>query len=176
MTTANIGGVPPHANPAVRTKQAVENKPEGGKKTVNDVLASLREMMPGWTISTSSADWGEGFRNIQIDREILQRMADDPREMEKYKSMILDLENAVPELEKWQQENPGQSLIFELFLDAEGKTTSLSIVKMLLGVETRTTFELSGDRLSWAELLSQKLEALNKGQVEDINGTRSWIT
>ena len=176
MTMANIGGIPPHASSNVKAKQAVENKPEGGKKTVNDVLASLREMMPGWTISTSSADWGEGFRNIQIDREILQRMADDPREMEKYKSMILDLENAVPELEKWEQENPGQSMIFELFLNSEGNMTSMSIVKTLLGVETRTTFDLSGEHLSWTELIRQKLEALNQGQVEDLTGTRSWIT
>jgi len=176
MTMANISGPSIHAGSPVKSKQNVENKTEGGKKTVDDVLASLREMMPGWTISTSTADWGEGFRNIQIDREILQRMADDPKEMEKYKSMILDLNDAVAELEKWEQENPGQSILFELIVNAEGNATSLSIVKTLLGVEKRTTFDLPDDSTSWADLIRQKLSDLDHAQVEDDFGSKSWIT
>jgi len=176
MTTTNISGASAQASSSVKAKQAIENKPAGGKKTVDDVLASLRSMMPGWTISTSTADWGEGFRNIQIDREILQRMADDPKEMEKYKAMILDLENTVSELEKWKQENPGQSIIFELSLDAKGGATSLSIVKTLMGVETRTALNLPDDKSSWADIIRQRLDALNQGQVEDAYGSKSWVT
>ena len=176
MTMSNISGPSFLASSAVKAKQPVDNKPEGGKKTVDDVLAHLRELMPGWTISTSTADWGEGFRNIQIDREILQAMADDPREMEKYKSMILDFENSVPDLEKWMQENPGQSIVFELSLNGKGGVTSLSVVQTLLGVEKRTVFDLPDDKTSWADLIRQKLDALNQGQVEDAFGSKSWIT
>jgi len=176
MNTSNIGGPSAAAGSAVNAKQAVNNKTEGGKKTVDDVLATLRELMPGWTISTSTADWGEGFRNIQIDREILQRMADDPKEMEKYKSLILDLENAASALEKWSQENPGQSVIFELSLDAKGEVTSLSIVKTLMGAETRSVFELPEEKSSWIEFIQQRLEAIAQGQVEDADGSKSWVT
>jgi len=175
MNTSNISGAST-ANSAVKAKQVANNKPEGGKKTADDVLNTLREMMPGWTISTSTADWGEGFRNIQIDREILQRMADDPKEFEKYKNIILGFEEMVPDLEKWGQENPGQSLVFQLSFDKAGNATSMSIVKTLLGVETKTTFDLPEDKLSWADIIRQKIEALNQGQVEDAFGSKSWIT
>ena len=176
MAISNISGSSAQASSAVKTKQNVENKPAGGKKTVDDVLATLRELMPGWTISTTTADWGEGFRNIQIDREILQRMADDPREMEKYKNMILDFENSVSDLEKWAQENPGQSIIFELSLDDKGGINSLSVVRTLMGVESRTVFELPEDRSSWADLIRQKIDALQQSKVEDAFGSSSWIT
>jgi len=176
MNTSNISGATASASSAVNTKHSVNNKSESGKKTVNDVLATLRELMPGWTISTSTADWGEGFRNIQIDRDILQRMADDPKEMEKYKNMILGFEKMVPELEKWGQENPGQSLIFQLSFDKDGNATSMSIVKILLGVETKTTFDLPEDKLSWTDIIRQKIDALNQGKVEDAYGSKSWVT
>jgi len=176
MSTANISGPSTQASSPVKSNQSVENKSAGGKKTVDDVLATLRELMPGWTISTSTADWGEGFRNIQIDREILQRMADDPKEMEKYKAMILDLENAVAPLEKWTQENPGQSIIFELSLNANGEVSSVSIVKTLLGTESRTVFDLPEETPLWADLIRQKLDSLIQGQVEDEFGSKSWVT
>ena len=176
MSSSNIGGVPAHASSSVKSNQPVSNKQEGGKKSIDDVLATLRELMPGWTISSSTADWGEGFRNLQIDPEILQRMADDPKEMEKYKNMILELENVVQDLEKWGQENPGQSLRFELSLNADGEVTSLSIVKTLLGTETRTVFDLPEERSTWADIIRQRVEALAQGQVEDAFGSKSWIT
>ena len=175
MNTSNISGHSA-ATSSVKAKQAVNSKPEGGKKTADDVLNALREMMPGWTISTSTADWGEGFRNIQIDRDILQRMADDPKEFEKYKSIILGFEEMVPDLEKWGQENPGQSLVFQLSFDKAGNATSMSIVKTLLGVETKTTFDLPEDKSSWADIIREKIDALNKGQVEDAFGAKSWVT
>jgi len=176
MSSSNISGLSTQANSPVKTGQAAETKTAGGKKTVDDVLATLRELMPGWTISTTTADWGEGFRNIQIDREILQRMADDPKEMEKYKAIILDLEQAASALEKWEKENPGQSIIFELSLDENGEVTAMSIVKTLMGTETRSIFELPEDKSKLIEYIQQKIEALNQGQVEDGFGSKSWIT
>ena len=176
MSMTNISGPSAQAGSAVNAKQAVNNKSEGGKKSVDDVLATLRELMPGWTISTSTADWGDGFRNLQIDREILQRMADDPKEMEKYKAMILDLENIVQDLEKFGQENPGQSMVFELSVDSKGNITSMSIVKTLMGVESRTVFDLPEESPLWANVIREKLDALSQGQVEDAFGTKSWVT
>jgi len=174
MSMTNISGAP--ATSSVNSKQPVSSKSDGGKKSVDDVLATLREMMPGWTISTSTADWGEGFRNIQIDREILQRMADDPKEFEKYKSMILGFEDMVEDLEKWGQENPGQSIVFEISLDNKGGVASMSIVKTLMGVETRTEFELPRDVSSWVDIIRQRVDALLQGQVEDVTGAKSWVT
>jgi len=176
MTMPKISGPSTRATASVKTKQSVGSFPEGGKKTADDVLASLREMMPGWTISTSTADWGDGFRNIQIDPEILRRMAEDPKEMEKYKNLILDFENMVSDLEKWSAENPGQSIIFEISLSSDGDATSMSIVKKLLGTETRTVFDLPEDRMSWADIIRQRVDALLQGQVEDEYGAKSWVT
>jgi len=172
----NISGSPVPASSQVNSKQPVSNKNEGGKKSVDDVLATLREMMPGWTISTSTTDWGAGFRNIQIDRDILQRMADDPKEMEKYKALILGFEDMVEDLEKWGRENPGQSIVFEISLDDKGGATSMSVVKTLMGIETRTEFELPEDRLTWADFIRQRVDALLQGQVEDASGAKSWVT
>jgi len=175
MAMTNINGLSALGSAPVRAKQNVENKPETGKKTVNDVLESLRKMMPGWTISTSTADWGEGFRNIQIDRDLLQEMADDPRAMEKYSALIRGFEDTVSELERWGQENPGQSIELGMSIDEMGNITALAIVKTLLGIEKSTSFELPGDKSSWAEIIREKLDALSKGQVEDIYGSKSWI-
>jgi len=172
---AGIGRASAPENASVRARQIEGSNPEGGIKTADDVLAHLRKMMPGWTITTNSADWSEGFRNIEIDREILQRMADDPKEMEKYESLILDLEKTAPELEKWALENPGQSVEFGISVDAHGNITALAVLKTLMGAELRTTFDLPVDRSSWSEYMRQKLEDLSQGQVEDINGTKSWI-
>ena len=175
MSTTNISGSPAQASSAVNSKQSVSNKHEGGRKSVDDVLATLRELMPGWTISTSTSDWGEGFRNIQIDRDILQRMADDPKEMEKYKTLILGFENMVEDLEKWGRENPGHSIVFEISLDNQKGVASMTVVKTLMGIETRTEFELPEDRLSWADFIKQRVDALLQGQVEDPTGAKSWV-
>jgi len=175
VSTTNVSGSPAHASSSINSKQPVNNKQEGGKKSVDDVLATLRDMMPGWTISTSKADWGEGFRNIQIDRDILQRMADNPKEMEKYKALILGFEDMVDDLEKWGRENPGQSIVFEISLNSKDGITSMSIVKTLMGIETRTEFDLPEDRLSWADFIRQRVDAFLQGQVEDTSGAKSWV-
>jgi len=176
MNTTNISGHPVQVNSSTNIKKTSESKPEGGKKTVDDVLASLREMMPGWTISTSTAEWGDGFRNIQIDYDILQQMADDPKEMEKYKALVQDLENVITEAEKWGEEKPGQSIMFDVSLDAKGGATSLSIVKMLMGMESRTTFELPEDKSTWADLIRERLDDFVKGGIDDGSGSKSWVT
>ena len=175
MTMANINGPSALGSSPVSARQITQPNTENGRKTVDDVLDSLRKMMPGWTISTSTADWGEGFRNIQIDREILQEMADDPKAMEKYSALLLDLENAVPALEQWGQENPGQSIEFGLSLDAKGNISALAVVKTLMGIDKHTAFDLPRDTSSWAEVIREKLDALNQGQVEDVYGSKSWI-
>ena len=175
MTTANLSRASAPESTAVRSKQIDKDKQESGIKTADDVLEYLRKMMPGWTITTSSADWGEGFRNIEIDRSILQEMADDPRAMEKYKSLILDLEKTAPELEKWGLENPGKSIEFGISVDAQGNATALAVVKTLMGAEIRTEFDLPSDRTTWIEIIRQKLEDLSQGKVEDLSGTTSWI-
>jgi len=175
MTTANLGGASALERSSLWARQIDNKKPEGGKKTADDVLAYLRELMPGWTITTNSAEWGEGFRNIEIDREILQRMADDPKEMEKYKALLLSFEDAVEGLEQWGKENPDQSVVFGISLDAEGNATAMAVVKTLLGVEKSSTFDLPSDRSSWAEFMKERLEALSQGQVEDATGSKSWI-
>jgi len=172
----NISGAPAHASSSVNSKQPV-SKHDGGKKSVDDVLASLRDLMPGWTISTSTADWGDGFRNIQIDPAILERMANDPKEFEKYKALILSFEDMVEDLEKWGSENPGQSLVFQISSNSEDETVSMSIVKTMLdGIESRTEFNLTGDRQSWADIIRERVEALLQGQVEDVTGAKSWLT
>jgi len=175
MTTTNLSGLSSLGKTPVGGVQITKHKTESGKKTVDDVLESLRAMMPGWTISTSTADWSEGFRNIQIDRDILQEMADDPEAMEKYSAMIRDLEGTVPELEKWGRENPGQSLEFGLSLDSEGNISALAVVRTLMGIEKSTAFSLPHDKSSWAQIIRDRLDALNTGQVEDIAGSRTWV-
>jgi len=175
MSTSNISGPSNPASSNVKSGHKIESKPASGKKSVDDVLATLREMMPGWTISTSTSDWGEGFRNIQIDRDILQRMADDPKEMEKYVNLIKSFEEKVPELEKWAQDNPGQSLVFQFSVNSNGDITSMSIMKTLLGVETRTVFDLPEDKSLWSDLIQQKLNELIQGQVDETTGSKSWI-
>jgi len=175
MTTANLSGLPVMGNSNVKAGQVTANKSMGGKKSADDVLAYLREMMPGWTITTSSADWGEGFRNIEIDRDILQRMANDPKEMEKYKALLLSFEDTVTELEKWGQENPGHSIILGFAVDAEGNTSATAVIKTLMGTETNTVFKLPDDKSTWVEFIRERLESLNQGQVEDAFGLKSWM-
>jgi len=173
MSIMNLGGLAVSESSYRKARQLVESKKEGGRKTADDVLASLREMKQGWTISTSSNDWGEGFRNIEISNSVLNRMANDPEMMIRYKAMILDLEDVVPELEEWKEQNPGQALEFGLAFDANN-SKAVGIVRTLMGGEIRTVFDLPDDRPSWAQLIEQKLESLRQGQTEDATGSTSW--
>jgi hypothetical protein len=158
-----------------RAREIVDNKPKGEKKTAEDVLASLRKMKPGWTISTTSADWTKGVRNIEIDYDVLERMAEDPETMVKFKALILDLEDAVPALEEWLKENPGTSMTFAFDIAANGNLKAVALLRTLMGQEVRTAFELYDDKTTWSGMIKQKLDALAQGQVEDAEGNRSWV-
>lgn len=174
MSMMNLGGLAVSESSYRRARQLVENKQDGGRRTASSVLSSLRQMKPNWTISTSSNDWGDGFRNIEISNSVLNRMAEDPEAMIRYKAMILDLEDVIPELEEWQAQNPGQSLEFGLSFADNGETQAMAIVRTLMGGQIRTVFDLPDDRPSWADLIQQKLEALQQGQTQDAYGSTSW--
>ncbi|MDR2168334.1 MAG: DUF6033 family protein [Clostridiales bacterium] len=171
MAVVNLGGLSVTESSYRKARGIVENKAGGGRKSAGDVLSSLRSMMPGWNISTSSANWGEGFRNIEIDVNTLNRMARDPEAMVRYKALILDLEGVVPSLEEWAAQNPDAEKSFEfgITMALDGMVTAVAMMRTLLGAETRTTFELPSDRASWAELITQKLNALNEGRAENVS-------
>ena len=179
MSIVNLKGLAVSENSYRRARQIVEEKqkPEGGRKSANEVLSSLRNMMPGWTITTNARDWGNGMRNIEISESILDRMAEDPEAMVRFKALILDLEDKVPELEEWAQQNYGRTLEFGITWDPDGSSTrAMGIVRTLMGADIRTNFELSNsDTTTWADMIRQKLEALSEGQVQDADGSRSWI-
>ena len=158
-----------------KAREIVGNKPQGTRKSTDEVLASLRKMMPGWTISTSKSDWTEGVRNIEIDEEVLQRMADDPDTMVKFKAIILDLEDAAPHLERWKEENPDSQLMFQFELLENGQLQAIALLKTLFGQEVETTFDMPTDRTTWGALVHGKLNALSQGRVEDAEGNRSWV-
>jgi hypothetical protein len=173
---ANVSGIFNPGSSLGKVAKAAPNKPEGGIKTAGDVLAYLREMMPGWTITTRASEWGEGVRNIEIDERILQKMADDPEAMVKFKALILDLEEAVPALEEWAAENEGKSLEFGFHIAANGQIQAIGIMRALLGgPPVRTVFELPEDKNTWLGFIQQKLDALAQGRVEDAEGNRSWV-
>ena len=175
MSIVNLNGLSVSENSLRRARKIVENKPQNGRKSIDDVLASLRQMKPGWNISMSSADWGEGFRNIEIGSGVLNRMAECSETMVRYKALILDLEDVVPELEEWAENNEGESLQFRIILDGNGITKAEGLVRTLLGGEKRTTFELNTNANSWSSLIQQKLEALQQGRAENAEGERSWL-
>ena len=177
LSIVNLSGLSVSESSYRRARQIVENKQQqGGKKTADSVLASIRQMKPGWVVDTHSGNWRPGVRNLEISPNVLSRMAEDPEVMVKYKAMILDLEDLVPELEEWAQQNEGKSLEFKITLDANGMSKAVGIVRTLMGGEMRTTFELpNNERATWSDLIRQKLDSLVEGRAEDANGERSWV-
>ena len=175
MATIQLGGLTVTKNSYQRARKLVEARTEGGKKSNTDVLNALRYMMPGWNISTSCKNWGEGLRNIEIDDETLRRMAEDPEEMIKFKALILDLEEKVPELEAWKAET-GKSFEFGLMFNENGECRALGLFRTLLGNNIKTTFELSENQSTWGDLIREKMEAMLEGKkVEEADGSNSWI-
>lgn len=179
MSIINLVGLSVSESSYRRARQIVESQPEGNRKSADDVLASLRQMMPGWNITTCASEWGSGSRNIEISQSILERMAEDPDAMIRYKALVLDLDEAAPALEEWKQQNPGKLLEFDLTMDENG-IRALAIVRTLMGEEvSRTSFELSDDRPTWAELIRQKLEAIDEARgespAEPAEESRSWL-
>lgn len=175
MSMVQLGAFNVSRSSYTKAREIVNDKPKGTRKSTDEVLASLRKMMPGWTISTNKADWTEGVRNIEIDEETLQRMADDPETMVKFKAIILDLEEAVPHLERWKEENPDSQMTFSFELLENGQLQAIALLKTLFGQEVETTFEMPTDRNTWSGLFNGKLNALAQGRVEDADGNRSWV-
>jgi len=129
-------------------------------RTAQDVLNELREMMPGWVIN---GDWQTGFRNIQIDEALLERMAADPAEMERVMSIIRDFEELVPQLEQWSELNPGQSLILSFMIDDDGNLAGLATIRTLLEIDSVTPIDFTGGSTTWLEDMWQKLDTLIEG-------------
>jgi len=172
MAMVNLNGLSVTESSYRRARQIADERPNA-RKSASEVLDSLRQMMPGWNITTSASDWGEGARNIEISQRTLELMARDPEAFVRYKALVLDLEDAVPALEEWKTQNPGKHLEFGLMFENDtfrGK----GIVRTLIGGETESTFELPSQKSLWAELITQKLNALADGQTESPDGSRSW--
>jgi len=166
VSTVNLGRFSVTENSYRRARSIVESKSQGSRKTATDVLNTLREMKPGWTISTTTRDWSEGVRNIAIDNHTLNQMAEDPEAFIRYKALILDYADSVPAIEQWKEENPGQSLQFSI----NGTTQALVMIRTLMGGdEARSTFELPSDGSSWSDIITQKLQTLSQNP-----GERSW--
>ncbi|MCL2356249.1 MAG: hypothetical protein FWC70_03675 [Defluviitaleaceae bacterium] len=179
MSIVNLSGLTVTEGSYRRARQIVDERSQENRKTGSEVLASLREMMPGWTITTCASQWGNGARNLEISERTLERMAQDPEAMVRYKALVLDLEDAVPALEEWKRENPGQYFEFGLMFDNENIRGS-GLVRTLLGGETRETFDLPENEMSlWADLIRQKLDSLSQTNADNAadtsNTTRSWM-
>jgi len=174
MSIVNVGNMAVSQASYNRARQLVNKRDTNTPKRASDVLAALQNMMPGWNISTSSSNWGEGFRNIEIDTATLTRMANDPEAMVRYKALILDLEPLVPELEAWAEQHPDMSLDFGLQMALDGSLRAVATVRTLLGGETSARFDLTGDAPSWQSLIMQKLDALAQGETTNAQGGRSW--
>ena len=129
-----------------------------GQMTASDVLDKLRGMMPGWVIN---GDWQSGFRNIQIDQSVLERMASDPAEFERVMEIIRGFEELVPQLEQWAEQNPGKSLLLSFNTDEDGATSLIARMIDSLGNE-RSASAGSGDIASWRENLQQILESFSR--------------
>ena len=174
MSMTRIGALNVSTTSYNRAREIVRNKPEG-RKTAQEVLASLREMMPGWTIVTDSADWSKGVRNIEIDYDVLERMAEDPETMVKFKALIMDLEEAVPALEAWKEEHPEASLKFHFDINQQGQLQAVAMLRTLLGEEVENRFDLYEHHGTWAGMITRTLDALAQNQVTDADGNRSWV-
>jgi len=177
VITMSMVNMNPHVA-SQNTARVAKNseKPRSGKKTADDVLEELREMMPGWTITTNSKDWGEGSRNIEIDVATLNKMAKDPKEMEKYKTLILNLKEAAPEIEEWSQQT-GKMFDMTINFNAEGNPTASLLLKSLSGIdELKRTFDLPIESSSsWSEIILKNLNAMIENQTEDKESSRSWM-
>ena len=175
MSVVNLAGLKVSESSYRRARQIVNDRPQGTRKTSQEVLASLREMMPGWVITTCCSQWKDGARNIEISERTLQRMAEDPEAMVRYKALIFDIEESVPQLEALKRQHPGQYFEFGLFMDENGNYRGKAMMRNLLGGESTTIFDLPTDRSLWADMILQKLEGLSTGQVADFEGNRSWV-
>jgi len=125
-------------------------------KTTQDILAYLREMMPGWVIAYEHGGWAPGFRNLKIEYELLQLMVECPEIKEKVKEIIRGFEYLVPKLEEWERQNRETALSISIMRDVDGNFMGL----VTMGDESSLPFELSEDWRQWYYIMIEKLEAL----------------
>ena len=175
MSTVNLGNFVVTQESYNRARASTENARANhtGRKTAQDVLSTLRDSKPGWVISTSRSDWGPGARNIQIDSRTLQRMADDPEVMTRYKALMMDFELQVPAVEQWMEENPGQSIELGINLDEQGRMQAMALIRSLMGGETVHTTTLPGNSVdTWSTILGNMLESIKSGEAHGVE--RNW--
>ncbi|MCL2249429.1 MAG: hypothetical protein FWC13_09170 [Oscillospiraceae bacterium] len=127
-------------------------------KTTQDILAYLREMMPGWVIAYEDGGWAPGFRNLKIEYELLQLMAECPEIKKKVKEIIRGFEYLVPKLEEWHAQNQERMLNISITRDANGNFMGL----VSIGDSDGLPFELSEDWRQWYYIMIEKLEALRQ--------------
>lgn len=198
MSIVNIGGTAVSQASYKKARSLVNDKKESGKRpTVNSMLESIRNMMPGWHVATSREGGAqEGFRNLEITTNVLKSMADCPEETVRFKALILDLEKVVQEIERKDAENPipydpnapgslssqgksstgsVDSVFLEIIVGQNGNTSARATARTPDGVERSRTFDLSQNSIpAWAELIRKQLEEIReRNQAE--GGTRSWI-
>jgi len=177
MATVNLGRFTVNETSYRRARELQASRPSTGEgKTANDVLNILRDIKPGWVVNTHGGNWQAGSRNLQIGQGILEKMANDPDAFFEYKAFILDLEYAAEEIEAWMAENPDAPLEFSFNLALEEGAKAVATIRTLLGGITQTTFEFSSDRLSWSDMIREKLDALKEGRTEEPDGSKSWAS
>ena len=156
---------------------AADKKESGATKSASSVMESIRQMMPGWNVSTNPAELrGNGMRNLEIAPSVLERMAEDPEELVRFKAIILDLEQVVQELEhSFTDENDVNKLILQIIVDADGNISARGAARTSDGAIRRREFDMSErDLPSWAELLRKHMDDMRSGNEEE-DGTRSWL-
>ena len=135
----------------LRARRIVADRADGSINCKNDVLASLREMVPRWNITTITAPFhGTGHFNMGIHPDMLSRAANDPDELIRLKALMLDADK--------MRIIPGKADVSGMIIYADGggsawgKTTSN-------GEETSATVRIPRNRSQeWAEILLEKLE------------------
>lgn len=177
MSVVQLAGITVTESAYKRARAIAENNENSGRRTAASVLESIRAMKPGWNVyDNENGNWGEGFRNIEIAPSVLRRMAENDDALIRYKALILDLEEVLPTLQEWAEENEGLTLEFGVNLNANGETTAQAVVRTLMGGEMRSTFELPGQQSTWAELIRMKLDAINESRNQhEEEGSGSWL-
>ena len=174
MGVINVAGTQVSQASYKKARSIAANKDENRSK--QSVLASIRQMMPGWNVSTNPAELrGNGMRNLEIAPDVLERMAEDPEELVRFKAIILDLEDVVQELEEHVAENPSLAeMVLQIIIDADGNMTARGTARTQDGVQRSREFDLSDrDLPSWAELMRKHLEDLRERNSEE-DGTSNW--
>ena len=145
-----------------RARSLVKEREEGGRNSGNNVLASLRQAMPGWNISTNMQPFsGTGIQNIAIHPSMLRKAANDPDEMVRLKALVMDSEKANSSLGAWARQSGSQVISNGFIIDADGNTKSWGKSISRTGPERRSILDLpQNNRPSWAELMRKHLDSL----------------